>query len=96
MSDVASSLYDFGLSLYKNLAKENAEQNIFFSPLSIYTALLMVYRGSDNETAREMRVVMRNSYLPKDEEMLKWVEQVCCLSYTKFWFLGLCLAGRVI
>ena len=76
MSDVLVSLNQFCLSLYEVVAKENRELNIFFSPMSIYTALAMVYAGSNNETAKQMKKVMGLSSEPNVEENYRWIEQV--------------------
>lgn len=76
MLDVLVSLNQFCLSLYEVVAKENIELNIFFSPMSIYTALAMVYAGSNNETAKQMKKVMGLSSEPNVEENYRWIEQV--------------------
>ena len=44
----------FALDLYGELIKENREENIFFSPVSISTALAMTYAGAKGDTAKEM------------------------------------------
>ena len=46
-----------GLSLMKNLNDDNKE-NVFFSPLSLSTALAMLYSGAKGTTAEEMRGVL--------------------------------------
>ena len=76
MSDVLVSLNQFCLSLYEVVAKENIELNIFFSPMSIYAALAMVYAGSNNETAKQMKKVMGLSSEPNVKENYRWIEQV--------------------
>ena len=76
MRKIEDSLNEFSLSLYQNYVKDRSEENVFFSPLSIYTALSMVYAGSNNKTAAQMKEVMRLSYDPADEEFYKWNIQV--------------------
>ncbi|KFM58371.1 putative serpin-like protein, partial [Stegodyphus mimosarum] len=44
------------MNVYKLLAKE--EKNTFFSPFSLSTALAMVFCGSENETAKEIRLAI--------------------------------------
>ncbi|MCA9036029.1 MAG: serpin family protein [Planctomycetaceae bacterium] len=54
----------FGLDLYQQIiSKEGPNQNVFFSPYSVSTALMMAASGAVDETADEMRRVMR---LPND------------------------------
>ena len=53
---VSSSINAFGLDLYEEIQDE--EGNLFFSPLSISTALAMVYAGAGGETAAQMAEVL--------------------------------------
>ena len=76
MEKVEDSLNKFSLSLYQNYIKDRSEENVFFSPLSIYAALSMVYAGSSNKTAAQMKEVMKLSCDPADEEFYKWNTQV--------------------
>ncbi len=50
---------DFAFDLYKQLAQENDEKNLFFSPYSISGALAMTAEGARQETAAEMGKVLR-------------------------------------
>jgi Serine protease inhibitor len=43
----------FALALYRQLAAN--EGDLFYSPYSIYTALMMAYAGASGETAKQMR-----------------------------------------
>ncbi|XP_076348077.1 uncharacterized protein LOC143245606 [Tachypleus tridentatus] len=56
----------FALDLYKQLAKD---ENIFISPLSISTAMGMVYLGAKQKTAEEMEEILgyKNKQLSNDE-----------------------------
>lgn len=44
----------FAFDLYKNLADEKQNENLFFSPFSISAALAMTYAGARDETQSEM------------------------------------------
>ena len=57
MGKIEDSLNEFSLSLYQYYTKSRSEENVFFCPLSIYTALSMVYAGSSNKTAAQMKKV---------------------------------------
>jgi serine protease inhibitor len=50
---------DFAFDLYKQLAKDNKGKNLFFSPYSMSTALLMTAEGARGETAEQMGKVLR-------------------------------------
>jgi serine protease inhibitor len=50
---------DFGLDLYRQLAKENAGKNLFFSPYSMSVALAMTAEGARGETALQMGKTLR-------------------------------------
>jgi serpin B len=45
----------FALDLYAQLSKDAANDNIFFSPLSLSTALAQTYAGARGNTAKEMK-----------------------------------------
>ena len=53
-SEVAKMQNAFALDLYRRLAGEPADENLFFSPYSIYAALAMTAEGARAETAQEM------------------------------------------
>ncbi|MFH1584157.1 MAG: serpin family protein [Actinomycetota bacterium] len=57
----------FTLDLYLKFKDE--EENIFFSPYSISTALVMTYEGARGKTAEEMRSVF---YFPEDDDMRRY------------------------
>ena len=50
---------DFAFDIYKQIAEDNAGQNLFFSPYSISSALAMTAEGARGETALEMGKVLR-------------------------------------
>ncbi|XP_075803853.1 serine protease inhibitor A3N-like [Microtus pennsylvanicus] len=51
---LASINTDFAFSLYKELALENPDKNIIFSPLSISAALAVLSLGASNNTLQEI------------------------------------------
>ncbi|XP_055796734.1 leukocyte elastase inhibitor-like [Salvelinus fontinalis] len=51
---VRNSNTGFALDLYRTLSENHADGNIFFSPLSISSALAMVYLGAKGNTAEQM------------------------------------------
>ena len=61
MSDnpAVSSNNEFAVDLYQHLAKGNPDTNLFFSPYSLFSALLMAVEGARGETARQMGGVLR-------------------------------------
>ncbi|XP_063357295.1 leukocyte elastase inhibitor-like [Pelmatolapia mariae] len=54
MSAVGSSNTAFALELFRTLSQANSAGNIFVSPLSISSALAMVYLGAKGNTAAQM------------------------------------------
>jgi serpin B len=60
----------FALDLYTRLAEDprNSEENIFFSPFSISSALAITYEGARGETADEIRKVF---HFPTDSAMMQ-------------------------
>lgn len=68
--DTASGINAFTFDLYREIAgKEDANDDIFFSPLSISTALALAYEGSGGQTRQEMQSTMRypkNAYMGFD------------------------------
>ena len=65
LKEVVNANNQFALKLYYELAKN--EGNIFYSPYSILSALLITYEGAKNDTAEEMRAVLS---LP-DKEIIR-------------------------
>ncbi|XP_037085221.1 leukocyte elastase inhibitor-like [Pollicipes pollicipes] len=55
---VAESMSKFGMDMYSVMADVDKTSNIFFSPMSIGTALAMAYAGSRGETAEQMEQVL--------------------------------------
>lgn len=67
---------DFAIDMYKQLSKENAGKNLFFSPYSISNALAMTVEGARGETALEMGKVLRFPdaalRIGEDAQLLPW------------------------
>ncbi|MEE6465202.1 hypothetical protein FKM82_006486 [Ascaphus truei] len=61
MESLIASNTTFALDLYKKLTEGNADQNIFFSPWSISSALTMVYLGARGNTESQMAQVLHFS-----------------------------------
>ncbi|KAJ6664530.1 hypothetical protein lerEdw1_007187 [Lerista edwardsae] len=58
MSSLSAAIDEFGLDLFKQVLTQNAEDNIFLSPMSIQAALAMVLYGARNETATQIEKVL--------------------------------------
>ncbi|XP_033855770.2 leukocyte elastase inhibitor-like isoform X1 [Acipenser ruthenus] len=61
MESLASANTSFALDLFKKLSNDRKADNIFYSPLSISSALAMVYLGARGNTASEMAQVLHFS-----------------------------------
>ena len=51
--------HDFAIDLYRQLARQPADENLFFSPYSMFIALAMTAEGARGETAAEMGKALR-------------------------------------
>jgi len=65
METAAQQANDFAANFYGEVAKEEAG-NLFFSPLSIHSALSMTFAGSAGETAKQMGSVLSFDYSPTE------------------------------
>uniref|UniRef100_A0A3Q2WEY5 Serpin domain-containing protein n=1 Tax=Haplochromis burtoni TaxID=8153 RepID=A0A3Q2WEY5_HAPBU len=63
MSAVSSSNTAFALELFRTLSQADSVGNIFISPLSISSALAMVYLGAKGVTAAQMAQVSSLSFV---------------------------------
>uniref|UniRef100_A0A452IS46 Serpin B6 n=1 Tax=Gopherus agassizii TaxID=38772 RepID=A0A452IS46_9SAUR len=54
MDNLSKSTTTFALNLFKKLSENAKTQNLFFSPLSISSALSMVFLGAKGNTAAQM------------------------------------------
>ncbi|XP_039378489.1 serpin B6-like [Mauremys reevesii] len=66
MDNLSKSNTTFALNLFKKLSENASSQNLFFSPLSISSALSMVFLGAKGNTAAQMAKVLA---LDKAEEI---------------------------
>ena len=62
---------DFVFAFYSEVAKENKNSNLFFSPFSISTAFSMAYEGAKENTASEMQRVF--GFIPDDQERKEFI-----------------------
>jgi serine protease inhibitor len=58
-STLAAASNSFGFDLFKRLRGRAADENVFFSPLSVTVALAMTYNGAAGETKKAMARVMK-------------------------------------
>ena len=58
---------EFAVEMYKKVSAAGEAGNIFFSPLSISTALSMTYAGARGETARQMADTLRFKLAAPDQ-----------------------------
>ncbi|KAJ8279904.1 hypothetical protein COCON_G00069700 [Conger conger] len=61
MDSLSSANTTFALDLFRTLSETSASGNVFFSPLSISSALAMVYLGAKGNTADQLAKVLRFS-----------------------------------
>ncbi|KAI0213592.1 hypothetical protein LSAT2_001347 [Lamellibrachia satsuma] len=61
MEQVVTANNDFAMDLYANIRNDPklADKNIFFSPLSVSSALAMVYAGARGNTKRQMEKALK-------------------------------------
>uniref|UniRef100_A0A8C0G4Q1 Serpin B6 n=1 Tax=Chelonoidis abingdonii TaxID=106734 RepID=A0A8C0G4Q1_CHEAB len=64
MDNLSKSNITFALNLFKKLSENGNAQNLFFSPLSISSALSMVFLGAKGNTAAQMAKVW-----PREEDL---------------------------
>ncbi|OQV15583.1 Leukocyte elastase inhibitor C [Hypsibius exemplaris] len=80
LGSLKKSLDEFSLDLYQQIASDPtaAEKNLFLSPLSISSALLLVYLGARDATQREIEAALRldKHFGGKKEAVLQAYEEV--------------------
>ncbi|KAL0171122.1 hypothetical protein M9458_031543, partial [Cirrhinus mrigala] len=54
MEHLTAANTQFSLNLFKKISGENASRNVFYSPVSISSALAMVSLGAKGNTAAQM------------------------------------------
>ncbi|MBN2587719.1 MAG: serpin family protein [Candidatus Fermentibacteraceae bacterium] len=63
---IARGINQFALDLYGTVCADDGSGNIFFSPLSISSALAMTYAGAGGQTALEMNDVLHYGLSPEN------------------------------
>jgi serine protease inhibitor len=67
---------DFAFDLYRQLAQENSDGNLFFSPYSISQMLAMTAEGARGQTAKEIGNVLRLpaacNRIGDDAQLMPW------------------------
>jgi serine protease inhibitor len=67
---------EFGLDLYRQIARQSPDKNVFFSPYSLSSALAMAAEGARGETAAEMGKTLRFPEIARrigdDAQLLPW------------------------
>ena len=61
---IAESVNEFAFDFYRNVSE--ADENVFFSPVSVYVAFSVLYEGARGQTAEQMLDVF--GFEPDDEE----------------------------
>ncbi|HQU57800.1 MAG TPA: serpin family protein [Saprospiraceae bacterium] len=61
--DLTLSNNTFGFKLFQELQKEEADMNIFISPMSVATALSMTVNGADGQTKADMMATLEQNGL---------------------------------
>ncbi|XP_066945269.1 uncharacterized protein [Macrobrachium rosenbergii] len=69
-----SGVADFGFTLYKQLTLEKPSENFFFSPYSIWAALVMVYFGAAGNTQAQLAAGLRLKDKPSAHRLSKGLE----------------------
>lgn len=67
INNIVEANNQFALDYYSQLKKDD-DENIFFSPFSISSALAMTYEGARGETAEEIQSVF---YFPVDDSLMR-------------------------
>lgn len=69
----------FALCLLKILCEDNISHNVFFSPLSISSALAMVFLGAKGNTAAQMSQVNLPTSCPREGAAFLCFRLFCCI-----------------
>ncbi|CAM9215700.1 unnamed protein product, partial [Lampetra fluviatilis] len=67
VKSMASAQAEFGLELFRILAKESPLENVFLSPLTTSVALMMLYAGAGSTTSETLSRVLRLTRLGASE-----------------------------
>lgn len=88
VKELVTSHNSFAMDLYQALNKDG--ENLFFSPLSISTALAMTYAGAKNQTAQQMQEVLHNTgnqdaYHEGNEALRKLLQKSALIQANSLW-----------
>ena len=75
LTQASDSLNKFSMALYSKLVANKPEENMFYSPASIYIALAMTYAGTKGNTAKEIEQVMNWNNPETVNAMIQSLEQ---------------------
>uniref|UniRef100_A0A8C0G6L4 Serpin B6 n=1 Tax=Chelonoidis abingdonii TaxID=106734 RepID=A0A8C0G6L4_CHEAB len=70
MDNLSKAKTTFALNLFKKLSENTSSQNLFFSPLSISSALSMVFLGAKGNTAAQMAEVCLDKLEPLNTSLV--------------------------
>ncbi|MCU0444361.1 MAG: serpin family protein [Microscillaceae bacterium] len=74
---LASANNQFADKFYQKLLKSSPKDNLFFSPLSLHTAFMMLYSGSTDATQTELQNLFgfksNNTYLPDYQQFNRFI-----------------------
>ncbi|XP_060544512.1 leukocyte elastase inhibitor-like [Pantherophis guttatus] len=73
MDSISAANINFVLNIFKKVTGNDSSQNLFFSPLSLSSALLMVSLGARNNTEAQ---ILKALSLPKDGEVHQRFEKL--------------------
>lgn len=68
--DSLSAVNTFALNLFKKLSANDPSNNLFFSPLSVSSALLMASLGARNNTEAQMLKVYQDTIYQKEKRVV--------------------------
>ena len=66
-SNLAAASNAFGFDLFQQLRRQDANKNVFFSPLSVTVALAMTYNGAAGETKNAMARALKIEGMSRGE-----------------------------
>ncbi|XP_036600337.1 serpin B11 [Trichosurus vulpecula] len=77
MNSLSTANVEFGLDVFKELSRNHVEDNVFFSPVSLFYALSMLFLGARGNSAAQMGKVLHVSYM-KESSNLELEESSKC------------------
>lgn len=80
MNPITTANAEFCLDVFKELSSNNAGENIFFSPLTMFYALSMLLLGARGKSAEQMEKVRVGGEHPQNPDIF-----MCLLLLIKFY-----------